>query len=166
MAAVTSRDSDTITLRLYSGSTPTGTPIQTLSASRFPTGVWRVPAATPLPDGTYTAQAEQVDSSNNVGLSAPQTFTVQTNPPPSSDPVMVGAGDIGDCETQSDENVGLLLNSFPSAVVYTIGDNAYPNGTLDQFNNCLHPAWGPCESLESVLRSVATTSRPRTQAAT
>jgi hypothetical protein len=42
----------------------------------------------------------------------------------------------------SDDNVGLLLDNFPSAVVFTTGDNAYPNGTIDQFNNCLDPAWG------------------------
>jgi hypothetical protein len=142
MGATTSRDSSTITVRLYTGSTPTGTPIQALSASRFPTGAWGVSATTALADGTYTAQAEQIDTSGNVGLSPARTFTVVANPPPSSDPVMVGAGDIGDCETQSDEHTGLLLDLFPSAVVYTTGDNAYPNGTLDQFNNCFQPAWG------------------------
>ena len=142
MAATTSRDSDTITIRVYAGPTPTGTPIQTLSASRFPTGAWGVSSPSALPDGTYTARAEQTDIAGNVGLSAARTFTVLANPPASADPVMVGAGDIGDCETQSDENVGFMLNSFPNAVVYTIGDNAYPNGTLAQFNNCFHPAWG------------------------
>jgi hypothetical protein len=142
MAAITSRDSSTITVNVYSGPTATGTPVRTLSANRFPTGAWGVSPTSALTDGTYTAQASQTDTSGNVGLSPAKTFTILANPPPSSDPVMVGAGDIGDCETSTDDNVGVLLDGFPNAVVYTLGDNAYPNGTLDQFNNCLHPAWG------------------------
>ena len=142
MAATTSRDSSAVTLNLYAGSTATGTPIQTLSASIFPTGTWSISAPTALANGTYTAQAQQSDTSGNVGLTAAKTFTVLANPPPTTDPVMIGAGDIGDCETMSDDNVGLLLDNFPSAVVFTTGDNAYPNGTIDQFNNCLDPAWG------------------------
>ena len=35
----------------------------------------------PLSSGTYTAQAEQDDSSGNIGLSASRTFTVDTVAP-------------------------------------------------------------------------------------
>src|SRR5262249_34167766 len=43
-------------------------------------GAWSVDAAA-LPDGTYTAQAQQTDAAGNTGLSTTRTFTVDTTPP-------------------------------------------------------------------------------------
>jgi hypothetical protein len=54
--------------------------------------------------------------------------------------VLVGAGDIADC-SGNDEATALLLDNIPGTV-YTVGDNAYPNGTAAQFNNCYDPTWG------------------------
>jgi hypothetical protein len=34
-----------------------------------------------------------------------------------------------------------LLDNIPGTV-YTVGDNAYPNGTAAQFNDCYNPTWG------------------------
>ena len=72
-------DTNAITVKVFAGATPTGSPLQTL----FPTassGFWSVPVASPLPDGTYTVRAEQPDDSGNVGFSAPVTFEVVTAP--------------------------------------------------------------------------------------
>ena len=57
------------------------------------------------------------------------------------DEVLVGAGDITNCSRTQDESTAQLLDSIPGTVV-TMGDNAYPDGTLDQFNNCYGPTWG------------------------
>ena len=37
---------------------------------------------------------------------------------------------------------GRLLDPYPDAVVASIGDNAYPSGTAQQFNDCYNPSWG------------------------
>jgi acid phosphatase type 7 len=58
-----------------------------------------------------------------------------------ADPVLLGAGDIASCESQGDEATARLLDDRRGRVV-TLGDNAYPDGTLSQFNNCYGPSWG------------------------
>src|SRR5688500_19440098 len=59
----------------------------------------------------------------------------------SSDPVFVGAGDIAVCSRTQDEETAKLLDNIPGTV-FTVGDNAYPDGTLAQFNDCYGPTWG------------------------
>ena len=57
--------------------------------------------------------------------------------------VLVGAGDIADCGRTQDESTAALIDQFPGATVYTTGDNAYPNGTLAEYNRCYAaPSWG------------------------
>ena len=58
-----------------------------------------------------------------------------------SDPVFVGAGDIGDCNSGGDEITADLLDDI-AGTVFTLGDNAYPKGTATQFANCYDPSWG------------------------
>ncbi len=55
--------------------------------------------------------------------------------------VLVGAGDIADCGHTRDESTAQLLDGMAGTVI-TMGDNAYPNGTLTQFNDCYGPTWG------------------------
>jgi hypothetical protein len=56
-------------------------------------------------------------------------------------PVLVGAGDITNCSRTEDDATAQLLDTIPG-VVYTLGDNAYPDGTLAEFNTCYAPTWG------------------------
>jgi hypothetical protein len=64
-------------------------------------------------------------------------------PPPPSDPVLVGAGDIAGCgTTPQDEATAALLDARPYATVFTLGDNAYPNGTPEEYTSCYGPTWG------------------------
>lgn len=58
-----------------------------------------------------------------------------------TDPVFVGAGDIGDCKSSGDEITAALLDEI-DGTVFTLGDNAYPKGTSLQFANCYDPSWG------------------------
>jgi acid phosphatase type 7 len=55
--------------------------------------------------------------------------------------VMVGAGDIAHCSTNTDEATAKLLDGI-SGTVFTLGDNAYNSGTDAQFKNCYDPTWG------------------------
>ncbi len=56
-------------------------------------------------------------------------------------PVLVGAGDIADCARASDDSTARLLDSIPGTV-FTLGDNAYPNGRTQDYANCYDPTWG------------------------
>ncbi len=58
-----------------------------------------------------------------------------------SDPVIIGAGDISQCDNENDELTAQLLDAIPGTV-FTTGDNAYESGTIDEFNNCYAPTWG------------------------
>ncbi len=53
----------------------------------------------------------------------------------------VGAGDIADCSRTSDEATAQLLDTIPGTV-FTVGDNVYPNGSANVFNDCYEPTWG------------------------
>jgi acid phosphatase type 7 len=53
---------------------------------------------------------------------------------------LVGAGDIADCGTASYGTADLLDGI--SGIVITLGDNAYPDGTMENFLECYHPSWG------------------------
>jgi len=55
--------------------------------------------------------------------------------------VLVGAGDIGQCDLPGAAQTGRLLDAI-AGTVFTAGDNAYPNGTSGQFATCYDPAWG------------------------
>lgn len=61
--------------------------------------------------------------------------------PPTVDPVLVGAGDIGDCGSGGDDATAALLDGI-EGTVFTAGDNAYENGSADDFRNCYQENWG------------------------
>ena len=56
--------------------------------------------------------------------------------------VLIGAGNIARCDRTNDDSTGSLLNRYPSATVFTTGDNTNGNATLTNFNNCYDPSWG------------------------
>jgi large repetitive protein len=74
-----SGDSATVTVRLYAGSSVSGSPLQTLPATRSG-GSWSI-EPTSLADGTYTAQAEQTDAAGNTATSAPRSFSIDATAP-------------------------------------------------------------------------------------
>ena len=88
-----------------------------------------------------TNAGAKVVSATAAGVSVTQTATVTVTAPGSS-VVFVGAGDIANCSSSDDEATAALINALPTAEVYTTGDNVYPNGTLNEFNNCYNPSWG------------------------
>jgi hypothetical protein len=129
-------DAATVTLRIYSGTSATGTPVQALSAAVQPAGTFSA-RATALPSGSYTAVAEQSDSAGNVGRSQPSTFAVQAG----GDPSILAAGDIAACDTFGDEATAALLDRLPGTVL-TVGDHVYEDATASDFTNCYDPTWG------------------------
>ena len=60
--------------------------------------------------------------------------------------VLVGAGDIAACPNDvdivdGDDSTATILDTIPGTV-FTLGDNAYENGTATEFTNCYNPSWG------------------------
>jgi hypothetical protein len=100
--------------------------VATVSASGLVTGV----AA-----GTATIRASAG------GVTGSATVTVTTSPPPSDDPVLVGAGDIASCSSSGDEATAALLDGI-AGTVYLLGDNVYDSGTATEYANCYDPSWG------------------------
>jgi hypothetical protein len=69
----------TVSVLVYAGTGPSGTPLRTLSALRAPDGTFLVESTAPLPDGAYTARAEQLDSTGTLRFSNANTFTLDTD---------------------------------------------------------------------------------------
>jgi len=66
---------------------------------------------------------------------------------PADAAVLVGTGDIADCDAPAGaeatgELIELVLERAPGAIVFTTGDHAYPDGSPQQFAECYDPAWG------------------------
>jgi acid phosphatase type 7 len=55
--------------------------------------------------------------------------------------VVVAAGDIADCAKEGDEATSTLVGGIEGTVL-TLGDNAYPEGTAENFAECYDPSWG------------------------
>src|ERR687895_2911946 len=54
---------------------------------------------------------------------------------------LVGAGDIAGCNFKADRKTARLVGKI-GGTVFTLGDNAYQNGTRKQFRKCFDPTWG------------------------
>jgi hypothetical protein len=55
--------------------------------------------------------------------------------------VLVGAGDIGACGQTGPAATAALIDAIPG-IVFTAGDDAYPNGSTANFAQCYDPSWG------------------------
>jgi hypothetical protein len=95
---------------------------------------------------------------------------VQVTPAPADAPaevvalsgasVMIGVGDIAKCGTQGDELTAMLVDSVLRAdsaasvenVVFTLGDNAYPNGDARDFALCFGASWG--DSTKGIMTKI------------
>ena len=84
--------------------------------------------------GVHTITATATDSNGLTGFGS-VTITVFANTP-----VLVGAGDIA-YDGSRDEETAKLLETIPG-IVFTLGDNVYPSGTLAEFNAYYDPTWG------------------------
>lgn len=95
---------------------------------------------------------------------------VRTTPPPaaataeevalSGAAVLIGAGDIAVCGTDGDERTAVLVDSVLRAdsaakvsdAVFTVGDNAYPDGSASNFAICFAASWG--DSTKRIMKKI------------
>ncbi len=89
------------------------------------------PRKTPRPKPTATPMPTRTPAATTAGS--------PTLPPAAA--TLVGAGDIASCSSSGDEATAALLTTIPGTV-FTLGDNAYSNGTASEFNSCYGPGTG------------------------
>jgi hypothetical protein len=65
-----------------------------------------------------------------------------------TDPVVVAAGDICGSGTDCGPTAALIAQIAPTRVL-PLGDNAYNDGTIDQYNSYYQPNWGGSKSITS-----------------
>jgi Bacterial Ig-like domain len=112
-----------VTLRLYSGTTPTGAVLQEASTTLLLEGGWSLHLPEALDDGVYTAQASQTNVAEGTGSSLPVTFRVDTSAPTVTlDPPEVPPGDMAPAFT------GTASDKTP--VTVEIHEGASAKGTL------------------------------------
>jgi 3',5'-cyclic AMP phosphodiesterase CpdA len=63
-------------------------------------------------------------------------------PPASETFVMVGAGDIANCELIGGAEATAKLLDRIEGTVFTLGDHAYQTGSAREFRDCYEPTWG------------------------
>ena len=95
---------------------------------------------------------------------------VQITPAPATAPpnevaltgasVLIGVGDIAVCSADGDERTAKLVDSVLRAdsiakvndAVFTLGDNAYPDGSASDFALCFTPSWG--DSAKRIMKKI------------
>src|SRR5206468_933471 len=99
----------------------------------------RAVAAVLLTGALFTTcrETQEPGSPQSAGTAKP---SLATAPPPGS-VVLVGAADIALCNGTGDEATAALLDTIPGTV-FAVGDNAYPNGSSTNYQNCYNASWG------------------------
>lgn len=85
--------------------------------------------------GIYSAKLRVVDDS---GVTSSSSHSVVVG---EAGFVLIGAGDIADCSSGS-EATAAIVAQYPTAAVFTLGDNAYENGSAADYSQCYDPSWG------------------------
>ena len=97
--------------------------------------------ASGAPVAAATAPASATPSGSPADTAAPSATTTGSPTPVPAEVVLVGAGDIALCDGMNDEATAALLAERPG-VVFTLGDNAYDDGSAEDFRDCFGPSWG------------------------
>ncbi|HEX5015540.1 MAG TPA: metallophosphoesterase [Candidatus Limnocylindrales bacterium] len=98
------------------------------------------PATVSMPAPPAGGPSASVDASSGQS-GEPDASAAGPTGAPSGDPVLVGAGDIATCSLDDDSATAALIDGIGGAV-FTAGDNAYGNGSADDFGGCYEPTWG------------------------
>ena len=93
------------------------------------------PTHTYAQTGIYSARLRVVDDSGAADTTSHGVVAGNTGF------VFIGAGDIADCDTPSAATAAIIA-AYPTAAVFTLGDNAYEDGTTANYAQCYHPTWG------------------------
>jgi invasin-like protein/Big-like domain-containing protein/calcineurin-like phosphoesterase family protein len=92
-------------------------------------------------NGTFTTTYNAAVAENKTLSATAGGIGLSQTPGVAVMPVLVGAGDIADCNSIKDDATANQLDTIPGTV-FADGDNAYANGTTTNFTNCYDPTWG------------------------
>lgn len=87
--------------------------------------------------GTDTVRVAVTDKGGATGTG----LLVATVTPPVAGVTFVGAGNIARCGSGNAAGTAAILDTIAGSV-FTVGDDAYPNGTLANYQTCYDPSWG------------------------
>jgi len=99
------------------------------------------PRARPMPLGWRFRSAARLPLALLLAAGGCKDQPTAPDPNPGAPAVLVGAGDIAVCGSDGDEATALVLDTI-AGTVFTTGDNAYEDGTPQEFTDCYHPSWG------------------------
>jgi hypothetical protein len=99
------------------------------------------PSPSIAPAGSPAPASPAPPSSALPSSAQPSTAPTLAAPAAAAPAVLIGAGDISSCDSKDDSRTVAVLRRHPGTV-FTLGDNAYPNGTRRDFARCYDPTWG------------------------
>jgi hypothetical protein len=108
-------------------------------------GRGRATGASPSPPPAASAQVGVAIVPSTAPGTQSSPGNQSTLPTAATDPVLVGAGEIGECGPSGDEETARLIDGI-GGTVFTTGNNAYPNGTAGQYAMCYGTSWGRFEA--------------------
>ncbi|GIW03626.1 MAG: hypothetical protein KatS3mg059_0246 [Thermomicrobiales bacterium] len=103
---------------------------------------WRGQPVVDMPSSAYIGAAPDLGAyeSGEPGPTPSPTPVLSPTPGGQTSYVLVGAGDIAS-ESNGDEITAALLDGI-EGTVFTLGDNVYESGTIDEFMTYYEPTWG------------------------
>lgn len=91
--------------------------------------------------GVYTVTLQLRDGLGKWGHQVSTTATITDEQGNGADPVFIGAGDIVKCGGSGAFKTSAILDTI-QGTVFTLGDNVYEEGTLQQYQDCYGASWG------------------------
>lgn len=130
-SSTSSADSATVCVLIFAGRSTSGSPVQTLVASRTATS-WAV-TSPGLPAGTYTAQASQSDVAGNVSYSSSSTFTVDASAPVIAIKTPANGSATADVSPTITGTAGIASGDLNSISVQVYADSTTSGKPLQRF---------------------------------
>lgn len=135
----------------YSGPPASGTPVagswlNVDVSSLVSSGASSLAVASSSGDGSVYDSRQAANKPRLIVETGPLPGPTPTpTPDPGSGVVIAAAGDIATAGGHQGATAAVVKTVNPQYVL-TLGDNAYPDGTLDQFNTHYDPTWGAFKS--------------------
>ncbi len=110
--------------------------------TREPSRATHPPSAVAV--GGSAQPGDSVGDGGGPGAAGPSQFVPSLSPGPSGEPatvVLTGAGDMGKCGLDGAKQTSDLMLTQPG-YFFTLGDDAYENGSPTEYADCYAPTWG------------------------
>lgn len=114
-----------------------------LGSMASPAMIQTQPTGQPTAGGyPYPAPQQGTPASPTVSGTLPTLMPSFLPAGATGDPVLLAAGDISTCSNPGDFATAKIIEQYPNAVVASLGDTVYEQGSPSQFTQCFNPSWG------------------------